>query len=257
MPFLYKKKVFDAAVTSAMLYSCESWVTNKVKGLERQYNGLVKCLLGVRKNTSVKLCMIESGIPPVTEVVKKRRCNFFLKAKIECMDMEQPFRVVYEFCRQENTPGYRFFNKEISSRSDRDTLENIKILIRQKPNTATKIVTYRTDFNPPLTVHQVYMASEFIPDYQRESFTRLRLMSHNLRIETGGWSRTPSEQRVCLCDGIQVQTERHVLVVCPLTAHLRDRYPMLRFTDVNELLNENDHIREVCKCVFEVLSIFT
>ena len=89
----------------------ESWVTNKVKGLEIQYNSLVKCLLGVRKNTSNKLCMVESSIPPFTEVVKKRRYNC-LKAKVECADIEQPFRIVYEFCRQENTPGYRFLIKK-------------------------------------------------------------------------------------------------------------------------------------------------
>lgn len=33
MPSVYKKKVFDAAVTSAYLYSCESWLNNKVKGI--------------------------------------------------------------------------------------------------------------------------------------------------------------------------------------------------------------------------------
>ena len=60
MPFLYKKKVFEAAVTAAMLYSCESWLTNRRKGIETQYNKLVKCLLGVRKNTSINLSMIES-----------------------------------------------------------------------------------------------------------------------------------------------------------------------------------------------------
>ena len=52
-----------------------------------------------------------------------------------------------------------------------------------------------------------------MPDYQRESFSRLRLMSHNLRIKTGKWSRTPAEQRLCFCVDSQVQTERHVLVV--------------------------------------------
>lgn len=58
MPLVYKKKVFNAAVTSALLYSSESWCSNKLKSIEKQYNKLVKCLLGVRRNTSVNLCMI-------------------------------------------------------------------------------------------------------------------------------------------------------------------------------------------------------
>ena len=42
MPFIYKKLVFDAAVTSSLLYSAESWLTDKVKPIERQYNLLAK-----------------------------------------------------------------------------------------------------------------------------------------------------------------------------------------------------------------------
>ena len=104
MPFVYKKKVFDAAVTSALMYSCESWLTDHVKGLERQYNTLVKCLLSVRKNTSINLCLLECGISPVHYVLQKRRRNF-LKTILENRDLEQPFFIVYELCRRENTPG--------------------------------------------------------------------------------------------------------------------------------------------------------
>lgn len=34
IPFIFKKNVFDAAMTSALLCSCESWLTNKAKSLE-------------------------------------------------------------------------------------------------------------------------------------------------------------------------------------------------------------------------------
>ena len=34
-----------------------------------KYNLLVKCLLGVRKNTSINLCFVESGIPPPQFVI--------------------------------------------------------------------------------------------------------------------------------------------------------------------------------------------
>ena len=35
MPFIYKKMVFDAAVTSSLLYSAESWLTNITKRIEK------------------------------------------------------------------------------------------------------------------------------------------------------------------------------------------------------------------------------
>ena len=81
-------------------------------------------------------------------------------------------------------------------------------------------------------------------------------MSHSLRIETGRWSRTPAQHRVCVCDGNHVQTERHVLVECPLTNHLRDKYSMLRFGSKNDLLSENIHLRELCNFVFDVVDIY-
>ena len=117
-------------------------------------------------------------------------------------------------------------------------------------------MTYNTDLNPLLSVHNVYKSNVYIPDYQRESFSRLRLMSHSLRIETGRWSRTPRQDRVCVCDGIQVQTERHVLLECPLSEHLRGRYSMLQFVNINDLLNEDVYVRELCSFIFDVFEIF-
>lgn len=68
MPYMYKK-VFEAAITSSLLYSSESWLTNNIKRIEKQYNKLLKCLLGVRKNTSINFCMLEAGIPPVKALI--------------------------------------------------------------------------------------------------------------------------------------------------------------------------------------------
>ena len=50
-------------------------------------------------------------------------------------------------------------------------------------------------------------------------FTRLRVISHNLRIDTGR-SHVPREQRLCTC-GLDVQTEEHFLCQCQVSAHLR------------------------------------
>lgn len=170
--------------------------------------------------------------------------------------MKQPFYIVYDLCRRENTPGYRFLNREISLISDNDPMEKLRNILRNTPNSAIKIRTYVNDFNPTLTVHNIYKTDKYVPDYQREAFTRLRLMSHNLRIETGRWSRTPTEQRVCLCDGVHVQTEKHVLLECKMTADLRNSYQMLRFGDINDIMEENIYIQEVCSYIFEVLSTY-
>ena len=64
--------------------------------------------------------------------------------------------------------------------------------------------------------------SLLIPEVYRISFSRLRLSSHRLRIETGRWSRIPRDRRLCPCG--QIQDEEHVLAHCQITQHLRDAH---------------------------------
>jgi len=49
-------------------------------------------------------------------------------------------------------------------------------------------------------VHCVYTTHQKIPEFQRVTFSRFRLSAHNLKIETGRWSRIPKERRTCPCD---------------------------------------------------------
>ena len=109
MPFKYKRLVFDAAVTSSLLYSTESWFTDSIRPIATQYNQLVRCLLGVRKNTSIDLCFVETGIPPIQHMIAKRRYNF-LKSKLNCSEVEQPFIFVFRLCSNNNMPAYHFMS---------------------------------------------------------------------------------------------------------------------------------------------------
>ena len=129
-----------------------------------------------------------------------------------------------------------------------------EIEVRNKLN-ATKFQTYCTELNPNLEVHEVYRKSDYVPDYLRVYFTRLRLMSHNLKIETGRWSRLQREDRVCQCDRVNVQDEKHVLLDCPMTAQIRQRYQLLQFESINSLLKCNN-IFVLCKFVKEILDTF-
>ena len=101
--------------------------------------------------------------------------------------------------------GDKFAENEIAS---------IKESIQSSSPSATKFQTY-ISLNPTLEVHPLYTDKlAAIPDYLRISFTRFRLSSHMLRIETGRWSRIPREERMCPC-GTNIQDEHHVFV-CPL-----------------------------------------
>ena len=98
-----------------------------------------------------------------------------------------------------------------------------------------------------------YQCTKFIPDFKR----RLRVMSHSLRVETGRWSRIPPEMRLCTCDQHAVQTEEHVLLACPLSRTLRQRYGSLDFTNMTTLMESKGNEKELCNFTFDVLYLYS
>lgn len=254
MPFEYKLKVFRAALTSSLLYSSESWITSNVKCIETLYNRMVRMLLGVRNNTPIHLCLIEVGLNTAKYEIEKKR-KAFLTSKFRNINLDEPFHIVFEMCRVSNTPGYRFLYSCMQE-DVIESLEEIREVIMNKPDSATKFETYRRKLNLGLAVHEVYRSRVYVPDYVRVSFTRLRLMSHNLRVETGRWSRLQREERVCICDNETVQDEKHVLLDCPLVAHIRQNYQMLDYTDVASLLGGGGDTIGICNYVHKIMRYF-
>ena len=150
---------------------------------------------------------------------------------------------------------HKFLQKLTSNSPDIESLEICVNKIRNKALTFTKFVTYRTELNPELNSHPVYGKETYIPDYIRISFTRLRLMSHRLKVETGRWSRTERSRRVCQCDRISVQDESHVLLTCRISAQLRDGFRTLSFTSISSLFESHD-MYSMCKYINKVLKLY-
>ena len=110
-------------------------------------------------------------------------------------------------------------------------------------------------FNNGLIYHSVYKGVKYIPDYKRQAFTRLRLMSHNLKIETGRWSRIPRDKRVCICSDNLVQDEEHVLLQCSITRHLRNTYHQLDYSCMNNLFFQGNEV-DLCSYIHEVVNMY-
>ncbi len=190
--------------------------------------------------------MLEAGIPPLHYILEKKK-RIFLISRRDRTDKEEPFTFVFDLCRNHNTPGYRNLTKVLCNGQTSDPFDKIRDYVQRKAPTATKLNTYVTELNPSLNVHDIYLTSKYVPEYHRESFTLIRLMSHNLRVETGRWHRTPTLSRTCSCDNVSIQTENHVLISCALSESCRHRYPMLNFNSMRALLSENEFLAELCK----------
>ena len=84
----------------------------------------------------------------------------------------------------------------------------------------------------------------------------MRLSSHSLAVEVGRWNRRgrgslPLEERLCICG--QVQTEQHVIEMCPRTENIRRQW---NITSMVNLLSERGDHNNVCSIVTKILNTY-
>ena len=217
MPYRFKKQVLEAMIVSSLLYACETWLSVNAKEVEKMYISALKALLGVRDTTRSDMIFIESGLPSIVERISKRTSKFVKKELlIEQID-RTPLQKIFDICKTKQTKGYKYLSKFFLP-----TEAQPSVAEKFANESGTKAVTYRK-LNPELRVHPVYTCNEYIDERARITFTRLRLISHSLKIETGRWSRIAREERLCGC-GLAVETEEHVLLECAKTEDARRKF---------------------------------
>ena len=219
-PFFVKMKVFRAAFTASILYSMESWIGTSTQHLEHLYSKGVRCLLGVRSSSPIDLCLIECGLPSMQSLIADAQRRFF-KKMLPRMDLaDDPLGYVLNLIQMEDPTMWNNIQKVINI-ENHTKLFNDDLRTNIQNNDSRRPSTYKS-LNPQLSVHELYTSkSVFIPDNLRINFTRLRLSSHRLRVETGRWSDTPRDKRVCVCGTFQ--DEEHVLV-CSLNTDILRNY---------------------------------
>ena len=219
-PFYVKRKVVTAAFNSAIMYGAESWIGANIKPVETMYLSAIKQLLSVRTTTPNNTCLIECNMPPLHALLAQKQFNF-LESAIEKrinMEDEDPFMFVWSLLKRYHMPLSQKVDN-ILQQSDHVNKSMNDLMRTVSTSERTKSVLY-CRLNPGLVTHSVYISRELIPEPYRISFTRLRLTSHNLKSETGRWSRIPADRRLCPCGSIQ--DEEHVIMQCPKTQPLRD-----------------------------------
>ncbi len=77
VPFVVKKRVFDAAPMSSLFHGCESWIGADSTPMIKLYNSCLKRLFGVRKLLCNDLCCVESGYSSFKNLIRHRQHIFF------------------------------------------------------------------------------------------------------------------------------------------------------------------------------------
>ena len=255
-PYYVKKTVWDSAVMSSLFYSSETWLTNDLSSAESVYLATLKRLLGVRSSTNTEIALLEAGVPTPKAYIKHKQHEFLHKltardgfwdsyiGKSVSMALQYKSDSGKIIKALLNAPGHNYVSASMT---------RLRNTVQSSPS--TRHVTYKL-MNPSLEVNYIYTQNASVPEFHRIAFTRLRLMSHRLRIETGRWTRpkTPLERRLCRCNAIQ--SEQHVLLECPLTAHLRNPY-INGYSDISSLFElTKDSAFIVSKLCFKALDIF-
>ena len=73
--------------------------------------------------------MIESGVPHGLDAKRRRK---FLESKLRTPDIEKPFSIAYELCKEANTPGYLFSAIALLYKDIVNPLDKVEIKVRQK-----------------------------------------------------------------------------------------------------------------------------
>ena len=248
-PFKVRKLVLSSALNSALLYGAETWYTNNFQSLTQPILSATKQLLGVREQTCNDLVYVESGTVSPKVVIRERQKSFLKKIRSRHDFQFLPICKAMQLAKDWRSPmGLYLLDLEQDRTNNINVFQN-NVINRIQLADTTRRTTY-LEMNPTLTVHPLYN-SDKISEYCRISFTRIRLSSHYLKIETGRWSRIPREERLCPCS--QVQTEAHVLLECPLLQYLRLSFTDLDYSSVDNLFNTENHI-SLSKYVHAVLT---
>ena len=239
MPYRFKKQVLMAMIVSSLLYASETWLTVDVKEVEKMYISSIKALLGVRETTRSDTVLIESGMSSLSEMIRKRTLAFTKKELLVEMNDKTPLQKIYKICEEKQSRGYKYLRNLMLPNEARSEVRSSLTESFMNEN-GSKAVTYRS-LNPELKLHPIYYSKEYIDERARLTFTKLRLSSHSLKVETGRWSRIALENRVCGC-GTGVENEEHVLLSCPKTDFARKKFDVRSdvYTNVGVLMDSLD-----------------
>ena len=222
-PFTVKKAVWDSALNASILCSCETWMTGSLKPMDQMYQHTLKDLVGVRYQTPSDLIYVETGIPPLSARVGQKQRNFLMKLQASTHFEGSPAQKAIELARVHACPIGQYIENLLGSphpSSPVAALSEVKARIRCATN--SRAVAYKL-INPSLDAQIIYQTKTSSHSHtfepHRLAFSRLRLGSHRLRVETVRWSHTPRDLRLCSC-GPFVQDEDHVIRQCRLTRNV-------------------------------------
>ena len=233
-PITVKKKILNSCLNASLLYGCEAWGGTSLRLAETLYRKAIKITFSLSNNTPNEIVFIEAGLAELKSQIYKRQYVFWERVlkNIE-EDPDTEVSKVLQMAIDKNIQYLRHYQKlhhDYANRQEcykyfRDCFDTkMKLDIHRKTSVPSysildDYVLINNSLQSPQFYHQ-YILTEA----DRRIVTRYRCGSHFLKINTGRYTRSPIEKRLCKCK--QVQTLQHVLFECDLTKPMRhDNFP--------------------------------
>ena len=250
--------LFNRMILPIALYGSEVWGSSLITMQARNQNsiwnkfnklkveGVMMCMaryiLGVNKNTSVVAIRGELGLFPIGLSITKSILKYYVHVADQPKDS-----ILY------NT---LIFNTKSKSQWTQRIGKLAKIFQFSIPKTKRDVVmimnklrglyeeSWSLNLNRPSNnklrtynkfksrLQYEYYLDQIPNADHRKTLTRLRVSSHNLRIETGRWQKNTPMQRTCkFCTNSLIEDEAHFLLNCSLYNDLRIKL-MSRVRDI-------------------------
>ena len=169
-----------------IFYSSETWLTFDLKSAESPYRATLKQLLSVRKSTPTDCLLIESDMPTAKGYIRSKQLLFHRKLLSRDGFWESYIGKALTLAQRHRTPMSRVIDSILSlpPSTDPSVESRVQCKTRVASSDSSRCKMYSL-LNPTLSVSCIYTSHICIPEYLRVAYTRIKLSSHRLRIETG------------------------------------------------------------------------
>ena len=171
--------VFKSALSSSVLYGCESWLCNDITPAVPPILSAQKQLLSVRNQTCSDLIPAELGYSETKIMVKEAQMKFIEKLTSRDNYIGSPANFVLNLVTQAGTQAGKYIDNLLQFEPGglrTSSAEALKSRITESLSSRRKAYC---EFNPHLERHEIYSAN--VPEYMRVAFSRIRLGSHRLK----------------------------------------------------------------------------
>ena len=251
LPYSTFTKLYHSTVTPIMDYAAAVWGSKTYDKLNSVQLRAQRTFLGVGKFTPSPAVEGDMGWVPIKVRHHVDMIRYWIR--VQKYPAYRLPHIVFAWDYEQASRGCQTWNKDIHTLLEQCNMGNLwtttttNFLARFKDRRLSdhnqhwiidvesmpKIRTYKCLKTSYGTEHYL-KANMSIP--QRSYLAKMRMGTLPLKIETGRYTHTPVDQRICQC-GNEVETEEHFLLRCPIY----DTHRVLLYDNINAKLNINVH----------------